>query len=188
MIGSQEVRDKYGAVVKMIDSGDKLKLDQNHVETVIPAPGTLPDNLRFLRTDGALLGLHHLSCTLCPPQRLVVELPAGKRVLILNGVHRNTEALLEGIDEKKFCATLTLESVSTSSLRPCCRQSNTLKRAEGLKYSPIICSSLKVDVINFIRFIASHLLQLCFITHLCLQGQQRGKRVDVAYEDFSKLA
>lgn len=38
----QEVRDKYGAVVKMIDSGDKLKLDQNHVETVIPAPGKAP--------------------------------------------------------------------------------------------------------------------------------------------------
>ncbi|XP_068590055.1 DNA/RNA-binding protein KIN17 isoform X2 [Cebidichthys violaceus] len=35
-----EVRDKYGAVVKMIDSGDKLKLDQNHVETVIPAPAS----------------------------------------------------------------------------------------------------------------------------------------------------
>ncbi|XP_054480297.1 DNA/RNA-binding protein KIN17 [Anoplopoma fimbria] len=86
-----EVRDKYGAVVKMIDSGDKLKLDQNHVETVIPAP--------------------------------------GKRVLILNGPHRDTEALLEGIDEKNFSATLTLES-----------------------------------------------------------GQQKGNRVNVAYEDFSKLA
>jgi len=36
------VRDKYGAVVKMVDSGDKLKLDQNHVETVIPAPGDPP--------------------------------------------------------------------------------------------------------------------------------------------------
>nr|XP_046235584.1 DNA/RNA-binding protein KIN17 [Scatophagus argus] len=86
-----EVRDKYTAVVKMIDSGDKLKLDQNHVETVIPAP--------------------------------------GKRVLILNGPHRDTEALLEGINEKDFSATLTLDS-----------------------------------------------------------GQQKGKRVDVAYEDFSKLA
>ncbi|XP_042367091.1 DNA/RNA-binding protein KIN17 [Plectropomus leopardus] len=86
-----EVRDKYGAVVKMIDSGDKLKLDQNHLETVIPAP--------------------------------------GKRVLILNGPYRDTEALLEGIDEKNFSATLTLDS-----------------------------------------------------------GKQRGKRVDVAYEDFSKLA
>ncbi|XP_059181775.1 DNA/RNA-binding protein KIN17 [Centropristis striata] len=86
-----EVRDKYGAVVKLIDSGDKLKLDQNHLETVIPAP--------------------------------------GKRVLILNGAYRDTEALLEGIDEKNFSATLTLDS-----------------------------------------------------------GQQKGKRVDVAYEDFSKLA
>uniref|UniRef100_UPI0037E91BCC DNA/RNA-binding protein KIN17 n=1 Tax=Semicossyphus pulcher TaxID=241346 RepID=UPI0037E91BCC len=86
-----EVRDKYGAVVKMVDSGDKLKLDQNHVETVIPAP--------------------------------------GKRVVILNGPHRDTEAVLEGIDEKNFSASLTLDS-----------------------------------------------------------GQQKGKRVDVAYEDFSKLA
>lgn len=86
-----EVRDKYGAVVKMVDSGDKLKLDQNHVETVIPAP--------------------------------------GKRVMILNGPHRDTEAVLEGIDEKNFSASLTLDS-----------------------------------------------------------GQQRGKRVDIAYEDFSKLA
>ncbi|XP_076015831.1 DNA/RNA-binding protein KIN17 [Genypterus blacodes] len=68
----KEVRDKFTAVVKMIDSGDKLKLDQNHLETVIPAP--------------------------------------GKRVLILNGTYRDTEALLEGIDEKKFCATLTLDS------------------------------------------------------------------------------
>ncbi|KAF1372162.1 hypothetical protein PFLUV_G00262320 [Perca fluviatilis] len=86
-----EVRDKYGAVVKMIDSGDKLKLDQNHLETVIPAP--------------------------------------GKQVMILNGPHRDTKALLEGIDEKNFSATLTLDS-----------------------------------------------------------GQQKGKRVNVAYEDFSKLA
>lgn len=35
----QEVIDKYTAVVKLMDSGDKLKLDQTHLETVIPAPG-----------------------------------------------------------------------------------------------------------------------------------------------------
>ncbi|NWW77355.1 KIN17 protein, partial [Climacteris rufus] len=35
----KEVIDKYTAVVKVIDSGDKLKLDQTHLETVIPAPG-----------------------------------------------------------------------------------------------------------------------------------------------------
>lgn len=86
-----EVKDKYAAVVKLMDSGDKLKLDQNHLQTVIPAP--------------------------------------GKRVLILNGPHRDAEALLEGIDEKNFSATLTLDS-----------------------------------------------------------GPQKGDRVDVAYEDFSKLA
>uniref|UniRef100_A0AAV2IZ71 DNA/RNA-binding protein KIN17 n=1 Tax=Knipowitschia caucasica TaxID=637954 RepID=A0AAV2IZ71_KNICA len=67
-----EVNDKYTALVKMVDSGDKLKLDQNHVETVIPAP--------------------------------------GKKVLILNGQYRLTEATLEGIHEKNFSATLTLDS------------------------------------------------------------------------------
>ncbi|KAK3544905.1 hypothetical protein QTP86_028501 [Hemibagrus guttatus] len=35
----RELQDKYTAVVKLIDSGDKLKLDQSHLETVIPAPG-----------------------------------------------------------------------------------------------------------------------------------------------------
>ncbi|XP_029902138.1 DNA/RNA-binding protein KIN17 [Myripristis murdjan] len=68
----KEVREHYTAMVKMINSGDKLKLDQSHLETVIPAP--------------------------------------GKRVLILNGPYRDTEALLEGIDEKNFCATLTIDS------------------------------------------------------------------------------
>ncbi|KAJ8261766.1 hypothetical protein GJAV_G00158170 [Gymnothorax javanicus] len=68
----KEVQDKYTAVVKMNDSGDKLKLDQNHLETVIPA--------------------------------------LGKRVLILNGPYRETEAILDGIDEKRFSATLILDS------------------------------------------------------------------------------
>uniref|UniRef100_A0A673II29 DNA/RNA-binding protein KIN17 n=1 Tax=Sinocyclocheilus rhinocerous TaxID=307959 RepID=A0A673II29_9TELE len=68
----REVQDKYTAVVKMIDSGDKLKLDQSHLETVIPAP--------------------------------------GKRVLIVNGQYKNTEAILDGINEHKFSATLTLDS------------------------------------------------------------------------------
>uniref|UniRef100_A0A8D2KYB5 DNA/RNA-binding protein KIN17 n=1 Tax=Varanus komodoensis TaxID=61221 RepID=A0A8D2KYB5_VARKO len=35
----KEVIDQYTAVVKLINSGDKLKLDQTHLETVIPAPG-----------------------------------------------------------------------------------------------------------------------------------------------------
>ncbi|XP_069085365.1 DNA/RNA-binding protein KIN17 isoform X2 [Pleurodeles waltl] len=35
----KEVIDKYTAVVKMVDSGDRLRLDQAHLETVIPAPG-----------------------------------------------------------------------------------------------------------------------------------------------------
>lgn len=36
-----EVKNKYAAIVKMIDSGHKLKLDQQHLETVIPAIGRL---------------------------------------------------------------------------------------------------------------------------------------------------
>lgn len=109
----QEVRDKYTAVVKMIDSGDKLKLDQNHVETVIPAPGereraALHDHVGFLfRSAQGQLKVSSRSTLWGPP-----DVSAGKRVLILNGPHRDTEALLEGIDEKNFRATLTLDSVS----------------------------------------------------------------------------
>jgi len=47
---------------------------------------------------------------------LVVKPPAGKRVLILNGPYRDAEAVLEGIDEKNFSATLALDSVSTSAV------------------------------------------------------------------------
>ncbi len=120
----------------MIDSGDKLKLDQNHVETVIPAPGESsepfnPSNL--WKTLCRLLNIKLIkdlrrktSCTSAvffyPPQHLVVKLPAGKRVLILNGPHRDTEALLEGIDEKNFCATLTLDSVSSSKWLCICQK------------------------------------------------------------------
>uniref|UniRef100_A0A3B4BQY3 DNA/RNA-binding protein Kin17 WH-like domain-containing protein n=1 Tax=Pygocentrus nattereri TaxID=42514 RepID=A0A3B4BQY3_PYGNA len=70
----REVQDKYTAMVKMIDSDDKLKLDQSHLETVIPAP--------------------------------------GKRVVIVNGQYRDAEAILEGINEKNFSATLIIDSVS----------------------------------------------------------------------------
>uniref|UniRef100_A0A8C9WGX1 DNA/RNA-binding protein KIN17 n=1 Tax=Scleropages formosus TaxID=113540 RepID=A0A8C9WGX1_SCLFO len=68
----KRVQDKYAAVVKMIDSGDKLKLDQSHLETVIPA--------------------------------------LGKQVLVLNGAHRETLAILDSIDEKNFSARLILDS------------------------------------------------------------------------------
>ncbi len=36
----KKVIDKYVALVKMIDSGDLLKLDQGQLETVIPALGS----------------------------------------------------------------------------------------------------------------------------------------------------
>ncbi|KAG8515918.1 DNA/RNA-binding protein KIN17 [Galemys pyrenaicus] len=78
----KEVIDKYTAVVKMIDSGDKLKLDQTHLETVIPAP---------------------VSCSF-----LIV----GKRILVLNGGYRGNEGTLESINEKTFSATIVIETVS----------------------------------------------------------------------------
>ncbi|KAM9245700.1 DNA/RNA-binding protein KIN17 isoform 2-T2 [Leptosomus discolor] len=67
-----EVIDKYTAVVKVIDSGDKLKLDQTHLETVIPAP--------------------------------------GKKVMVLNGGYRGNEGVLESINEKRFSATIIIDS------------------------------------------------------------------------------
>ncbi|MBN3289874.1 KIN17 protein, partial [Polypterus senegalus] len=68
----KEVQNRYTAVVKMMDSGDKLKLDQSHLETVIPA--------------------------------------LGKQVLVLNGVHRGKEAIMDCIDEKSFSATIIMDS------------------------------------------------------------------------------
>lgn len=130
----------------MIDSGDKLKLDHTHLETVIPAPG------------GPLTSDLDPSLAYAALSDLAVSPPAGKRVLILNGVHRDAEALLEGIDEKSFSATLTLDSVS---LQP------------GLDFC-------------FCGFAGSFGINK--VVPCRLQGQQKGKRVDVAYEDFSKLA
>ena len=34
-----EVRDMFTGVVKIIETGDKIKIDQAHLETVIPAIG-----------------------------------------------------------------------------------------------------------------------------------------------------
>ena len=35
----EAVRDTFTGVVKMIETGDKIKIDQAHLETVIPAIG-----------------------------------------------------------------------------------------------------------------------------------------------------
>ena len=39
-----KVEDHYQAVVKMIDTNDKIRLDQSHVETVIPTIGKSPSD------------------------------------------------------------------------------------------------------------------------------------------------
>ena len=35
----EEVRNSFTGVIKMIETGDKIKIDQAHLETVIPAIG-----------------------------------------------------------------------------------------------------------------------------------------------------
>lgn len=35
------VQDKFSAIVRLLDSNTKLKLDQTHLETVVPAKGKL---------------------------------------------------------------------------------------------------------------------------------------------------
>lgn len=47
----KEVVDLYRAVIKLIDSGDKMKVDQSHLETVIPAQGK-----KVLIVNGAYRG------------------------------------------------------------------------------------------------------------------------------------
>jgi DNA/RNA-binding protein KIN17 len=55
----------------LIYSGDVLKLDQVHLETVIPA--------------------------------------LGRHVLIVNGAYRGHKALLEKLDEKRFCVSVRVD-------------------------------------------------------------------------------
>ncbi|KAK2192597.1 hypothetical protein NP493_26g05047 [Ridgeia piscesae] len=69
------VEQLYVAIVKMVDGGDKLRVDQAHLETVIPA--------------------------------------IGKRVLVVNGAYRGSEAVLTAVDEKHFCCSIKIETVST---------------------------------------------------------------------------
>ncbi|XP_070610555.1 DNA/RNA-binding protein KIN17 isoform X1 [Erythrolamprus reginae] len=59
----KEVIDKYTAVVKLANSGDKLKLDQTHLETVIPAPGkkVLILNGGYRGNEATLLGINEKS-------------------------------------------------------------------------------------------------------------------------------
>lgn len=45
--------------------------------------------------------------------KLIYRFVSGKRVLIVNGQYKDTEAILEGINEHKFSATLALDSVSS---------------------------------------------------------------------------
>uniref|UniRef100_A0A8C4Q9N8 Kin17 DNA and RNA binding protein n=1 Tax=Eptatretus burgeri TaxID=7764 RepID=A0A8C4Q9N8_EPTBU len=47
----KEVNDKYTAIIKMLNSGDKLRVDQIHVQTVIPVPGK-----KVLILNGGYLG------------------------------------------------------------------------------------------------------------------------------------
>ncbi|CAI9722006.1 RNA-binding KIN17-like [Octopus vulgaris] len=67
----KQVENLFMAVVKMLDTGDKVRLDQSHLETVIPA--------------------------------------LGKTVKIVNGAYRGTNAVLQSINEKKFCATVAIK-------------------------------------------------------------------------------
>uniref|UniRef100_UPI00358E4829 DNA/RNA-binding protein KIN17 n=1 Tax=Myxine glutinosa TaxID=7769 RepID=UPI00358E4829 len=47
----REVIDKYTAIIRMLNSGDKLRVDQIHVQTVIPVPGK-----KVLIVNGGYLG------------------------------------------------------------------------------------------------------------------------------------
>ncbi len=38
-----EVKEQFTAVVEMLETGDKIRIDQAHLETVIPAIGELPN-------------------------------------------------------------------------------------------------------------------------------------------------
>ena len=117
------------------------------------------------------------------PQLCGVTSPAGKRVLILNGSYRDTEAVLEGIDEKKFCATLTLDSVSVPRLQ----------QLKDVFTRQVLTVLTHRRTMLFIIVLVQRIVRRRWNERICSvspppQGHQKGKTVEVAYEDFSKLA
>jgi len=76
----------------MLDTGAKLKIDQAHLETVIPAIGTIPPLLTLPIISNLLL---------------------GRMVLIVNGAYRGTKAVLQSIDTEKFSVTVKLAEVNS---------------------------------------------------------------------------
>ncbi len=84
-----KVEDRYQAVIKMVDTNDKIRVDQAHVETVIPAIGKLNIFMNS-RTNSIRI---------------------GKKVLIVNGAYRGQEATLEDIHQDSFSVDVTLLTV-----------------------------------------------------------------------------
>lgn len=68
-----EVIDKYTGVVRLLDTDTVIKIDQAHLETVLPA--------------------------------------IGKEVIIVNGAYRGEIAILEDINQDKFCAKISIAAV-----------------------------------------------------------------------------
>jgi DNA/RNA-binding protein KIN17 len=68
-----DVIDRYTAVVKLLETGAVIKLDQAHLETVLPA--------------------------------------VGKQVIVVNGAYRGEVAVLEDVNQDKFCATISIAAV-----------------------------------------------------------------------------
>ncbi|XP_071447193.1 DNA/RNA-binding protein KIN17 [Hetaerina americana] len=67
---TSEILSKYVAMVTMLDTGHKLKLDQAHLETVIPA--------------------------------------VGRRVKVVNGAYRGSDAVLRALNQDKFCVAIEI--------------------------------------------------------------------------------
>lgn len=87
---------------------------KDHLKGYFFMPTTLHTHLKTQTVPGCWSTTGGWNTSISIPLHLVVSPPAGKRVLILNGPYRDVEAVLEGIDEKNFSATLTLETVSIS--------------------------------------------------------------------------
>lgn len=81
---------------------------------------------------------------------LIYRFVSGKRVLVVNGQYKDTEAILEGINEHKFSATLTLDSVSSL-------WKLSLHTIKMLALNSLHLMKLEYDFCSFISFIFSHL-------------------------------
>lgn len=104
----QEVKDLYTGIVRMLDTGDKIKIDQTHLETVLPAIGTYVVHVQIVMWL-SMLCFHTHTAIYILVYIILFPFISGKPVMIVNGAYRGPRAIMEGLDAEHFCVSVRID-------------------------------------------------------------------------------